>query len=80
MACVEKRLEVLPDEVTSTRLLIVRHELGHALGLDHSSAETNAMWAFWNTAATKSFGSEDRSDYGFLWNLLRWATLLWWPK
>lgn len=71
-----------PELVTSTQLAVIRHELGHSLGLDHSNPEiVNVMWAYWDDGyQSTTFGDQDKSDYNWLWGTIKWAAARWWPK
>lgn len=54
------------DQSTTNQVInTITHELGHALGLAHSYSG-NIMYSY-QTYQT-SLGSQDRSDYNYLWN------------
>ena len=67
------------------RRSIVEHELGHALGLGHSDPAggppdyADVMYSDPTHSGQINFGPEDKSDYNFLWNTMRWAASRWWP-
>src|SRR5690348_18144837 len=46
------------------------HELGHALGLNHSR-DANVMVN--EVSSRTTLGDQDTSDYHFLWTHMRWA-------
>ena len=50
------------------------HELGHALGLAHSDPVTgDVMYSIVNSSHDQTtLGSEDKSDYKFLWSSIYW--------
>lgn len=54
----------LGDDTSAQKQNTASHELGHALGLAHS---TSGNLLYSTQTSQTSLGSQDRDDYGYLW-------------
>jgi fibronectin type 3 domain-containing protein len=85
-----KTIQLFNDNIDATRISrdlccgdglqyeqwVPLHELGHALGLGHVSTDDEySDVMYFADRSIVNFGSDDKKDYNFYWQVVRWAAL-----